>query len=72
MVTVLIGVLSIGEGFRAVLDLSGADDVAIVLRSGATDEMGSGLAQTQTRIIADAAAVAARSRTARSHRQNST
>ena len=39
----LIGVLSIGEGFRAVLDMSGADDVAIVLRSGATDEMGSGL-----------------------------
>jgi putative ABC transport system permease protein len=57
VVTVLIGVLSIGEGFRAVLDLSGADDVAIVLRNGATDEMGSGLAQTQTRIIADPAAV---------------
>jgi putative ABC transport system permease protein len=54
VVTVLIGVLSISEGFRAVLDMSGADDVAIVLRNGATDEMGSGLDQTQTRIIADA------------------
>ena len=42
VVMVLIGVLSIGEGFRAVLDQSGAEDVAIVLRSGATDEMGSG------------------------------
>ena len=54
VVTVLIGVLSIREGFRAVLDLSGATDVAIVLRSGATDEMGSGLDQTQTRVIGDA------------------
>ena len=51
VVTVLIGVLSIGEGFRAVLDQSGAADVAIVLRGGATDEMGSGLSQEQTRII---------------------
>ena len=54
VVTVLIGVLSIAEGFRAVLDQAGAADVAIVLRNGATDEMGSGLEQTQTRIIADA------------------
>jgi putative ABC transport system permease protein len=58
VVTVLIGVLSIGEGFRAVLDQSGAEDVAIVLRSGATDEMGSNLTQEQTRVIADAAEVA--------------
>ena len=54
VVTVLIGVLSIAEGFRAVLEISGSDQVAIVLRSGATDEMGSGLAQAQTRLIADA------------------
>src|SRR5690242_10326805 len=54
VVAVLIGVLSISEGFHAVLDMSGASDVAIVLRNGATDEMGSGLDQTQTRIIADA------------------
>jgi putative ABC transport system permease protein len=54
VVMVLIGVLSISAGFRAVLTLSGARDVAIVLRSGATDEMGSGLSQEQTRIIADA------------------
>lgn len=58
VVTVLIGVLSIAEGFRAVLDVAGAEDVAIVLRNGATDEMGSGLDQTQTRIIADAKDVA--------------
>lgn len=58
VVTVLIGVLSISEGFRAVLDLSGAQDVAIVLRNGASDEMGSGLTQPQTRIIADAPGIA--------------
>lgn len=58
VVMVLIGVLSISAGFRAVLTLSGARDVAIVLRSGATDEMGSGLTQEQTRIIADAKDIA--------------
>ncbi|GFE81044.1 membrane protein [Steroidobacter agaridevorans] len=54
VVTVLIGVLSIAEGFKAVLEISGSDQVAIVLRNGATDEMGSGLQQEQTRLIADA------------------
>lgn len=58
VVTVLIGVLSIAAGFRAVLDLSGQADVAIVLRSGATDEMGSALGNSQARIIADASAIA--------------
>jgi putative ABC transport system permease protein len=58
VVMVLIGVLSISAGFRAVLTLSGARDVAIVLRSGATDEMGSGLTQEQTRIIADSKDIA--------------
>ncbi|HKQ16469.1 MAG TPA: FtsX-like permease family protein [Steroidobacteraceae bacterium] len=58
VVMVLIGVLSISAGFRAVLTLSGARDVAIVLRSGATDEMGSGLTLEQTKIIADSKAIA--------------
>ncbi|HTJ20389.1 MAG TPA: ABC transporter permease [Steroidobacteraceae bacterium] len=58
VVMVLIGVLSISAGFRAVLTLSGARDVAIVLRSGATDEMGSGLTLEQTKIIADAKNIA--------------
>jgi putative ABC transport system permease protein len=53
VVTVLIGMLSIAEGFRAVLEISGSPQVAIVLRSGATDEMGSGLSQDQIRVIAD-------------------
>jgi putative ABC transport system permease protein len=58
VVTVLIGVLSISEGFRAVLDLAGSPDVAIVLRGGSSDEMSSGLTQEQTRIIADAPGIA--------------
>ncbi len=62
VVTVLIGVLSIAAGFRAVLDQSGQEDVAIVLRNGATDEMGSSLVNAQTRIIADAQRSGARRR----------
>jgi putative ABC transport system permease protein len=57
VVAVLIGIFSINEGFRAVLELSGSDDVAIVLRGGATDEMTSGLGQQQTVIISDAPGV---------------
>lgn len=54
VVTVVVGVLSIAEGFRAVLVQNGAEDVAIVLRGGATDEMGSYFGQEEARIIADA------------------
>ena len=58
VVIVLIGVLSIAAGFRAVLDQAGQKDVALVLRSGATDEMGSSLLNSQTRIVADSSDVA--------------
>jgi len=58
VVTVVVGVLSIAEGFRAVLDQAGSDDVAIVLRGAATDEMGSSITQEESRIIADAEQVA--------------
>jgi putative ABC transport system permease protein len=57
VVAVLIGIFSIAAGFRAVLDLSGSDDVVIVTRGGSNDEMTSGLSQAQTRIIADAPGV---------------
>ncbi len=57
VVAVLTGILSIREGFRSVLELSGRDDVAIVLRGGATSEMSSGLSQEQARLIADAPGV---------------
>ncbi len=54
---VLIAVLSIAAGFRQALELSGSKDVAIVLRSGATNEMSSGFGQSQTTLIADAPGV---------------
>lgn len=53
VVAVLVGVLSIAEGFRQVMSATGADDVALVLRSGADGEMTSGLGREDTRLIAD-------------------
>ncbi len=41
VVAVLVALLSMGEGFRAALDMSGSDDVALVLRGGSTDELSS-------------------------------
>ena len=55
---VFVGVLSIAEGFRAAMKVSGPDDVAIVLRSGADTEMTSGLGREEVRLIADAPGVA--------------
>lgn len=51
---VLIAVLSIAAGFRQALELSGSQDVAMVLRSGATNEMSSGFGQEQVTLIGDA------------------
>jgi len=51
---VLVAVLSIAEGFRAALEFSGSEDVAIVLRRGSTDELTSGLGQTSIPVITDA------------------
>jgi putative ABC transport system permease protein len=45
VVTVVVGVLSINEGFRAVLEHAGAEDVAFVLRGGSPDEMTCGFSQ---------------------------
>src|ERR1043165_8558202 len=38
VVAVFVGVLSIAEGFRAAMTISGPDDVAIVLRTSADNE----------------------------------
>jgi putative ABC transport system permease protein len=51
---VLIAVLSISAGFREALELSGSNDVGVVLRSGATNEMSSGFGQNQVTLIGDA------------------
>ncbi len=54
VVAVLVGMLSIADGLRAAMTVSGADDVAIVLRSGADSEMSSILRREEVRLIADA------------------
>jgi len=58
VVAVLVGVLSIAEGFRAAMTVKGADDVAIVLRSSADNEMTSGLSRDEARLVVDAPGVA--------------
>lgn len=54
VVAVLVGVLSIAQGFRHAMTATGAADRAIVLRAGADTEMTSALDGTETRIIAEA------------------
>ena len=58
VVLVLVGVLAIAAGFKKALTSSGAKDVAIVLRAGADNEMNSGLAREDARLITDAPGVA--------------
>jgi len=58
VVAVFVGVLSIAEGFRAAMTVSGPADVAIVLRSGADSEMTSGLARNEVRLVTDAPGIA--------------
>jgi putative ABC transport system permease protein len=60
VVIVLIGVLSIGEGFRHAMTVAGSPDTAIVLRSGATTEMTSVLLRPEVNIISTAPGVAKR------------
>jgi putative ABC transport system permease protein len=58
VVAVFVGFLSIAAGFRAAMSASGADDIAIVLRSSADTEMTSGLSREETRLVADAPGLA--------------
>ena len=53
VVTVLIAVLSISEGFRAAMELSGRDDIGVVLRGGSSDELSSGLSLDAVRNVLD-------------------
>lgn len=57
VVTVFVGVLSIAQGFRRAMTVSGSPDVALVLRAGADSELSSGLSRPDTKVIADAAQV---------------
>ncbi|HYO75748.1 MAG TPA: ABC transporter permease [Thermoanaerobaculia bacterium] len=58
VVAVLVGVLSIGEGFRKVMVVAGSPDTALVLRSGADNEMSSSLGRSDVDAIRDAPGVA--------------
>ena len=57
VVLVFVAVLSIAAGFRQTLASTGDAESVIVMRSGATDEMSSGLGHDDTRIISDAPGV---------------
>ena len=58
VVAVLVGVLSIGEGFKRTLTLAGSDDTVLVLRSGADSEMASIMNRPEANVIAEAPGVA--------------
>lgn len=51
VVAVLVALLSMGEGFRAALDLSGRDDVAVILRGGSPDELSSAFGREAVSVI---------------------
>jgi len=58
VVTVLVGVLSIAEGFRRVMVVAGKPDTALVLRAGADNEMSSVMNLTDVNAVGDAPGVA--------------
>jgi putative ABC transport system permease protein len=58
VVAVLVGVLSIAQGFRHAMIVAGDPNTVMVLRSGSDSEMTSILIGDETRIIADASGVA--------------
>ena len=58
VVIVLVGMLSIGEGFRSVMVAAGSPDTALVLRSGADSEMTSVLGRDEVDVIRDATGIA--------------
>jgi len=58
VVAVLIGVLSIGEGFHQVMVAAGSPDTAVVLRSGSDSEMSSVLLRDDGEVIRNAPGVA--------------
>jgi putative ABC transport system permease protein len=58
VVAVLVALLSMGEGFRAALELSGRDDVALVLRGGSSDELSSAFGRDEVSVIAAAPGIA--------------
>lgn len=58
VVGVFVGVLSMAQGFRATLTSGDRDDIALVLRESATNEMSSGLGRQEVRVIGDMPGIA--------------
>jgi putative ABC transport system permease protein len=58
VVAVLVALLSMGEGFRSALELSGRDDVALVLRGGSADELSSAFGRDEVSVIVSAPGIA--------------
>jgi putative ABC transport system permease protein len=58
VVGVFIGVLSIAEGFRRAMTVSGKPDTALVLRSGSDTEMSSIMNREESRVVTDAEGIA--------------
>lgn len=58
VVAVLVGLLSIGQGFARTMTIAGSPDTVFVLRTGADSEMASILTREEARIIAEAPGVA--------------
>ncbi len=54
VVLVFAAVLSMAKGFERTMTSAGADDTAIILRSGSTSELNSGLSNEQVLIVANA------------------
>lgn len=57
VVTVLVALLAMGEGFKHTLASTGKEDRAIILRSGANDELASGFDRDQALVIGQAPGV---------------
>lgn len=57
VVLVFAAVLSMAKGFERTMISAGSDDTAIIMRSGSTSELNSGLSNSQALIIADAPGV---------------
>jgi putative ABC transport system permease protein len=58
VVAVLVSLLSMGEGFRAALDLSGREDIAMILRGGSPDELSSSISREEYNAIVTAPGIA--------------
>jgi len=58
VVLVFAAMLSMAKGFERTMVAAGSDDVAVVVRAGATSELSSGFSGDQTDIIANAPGVA--------------